>query len=170
MNRARIHRFWRISSLLREIPPAAATRPAAGGFSLAPRTASRIGGPGKFSVGFALAWLLLSLALTLNAQSLTAQPLPQPPHLEAKEKKELLDRYSKQLDVELGLLTALDQLDRDSTEMDNKIIKLAVERAQATDALVASEEATSGSVMLKAERIFPSSNGFSHVSLCSSLP
>src|SRR5215831_10144822 len=32
--------------------------------------------------------------------------------------------------------------------------------------LVASDEATSGSVMAKAERIFPSSSGFSHCSFC----
>ena len=36
--------------------------------------------------------------------------------------------------------------------------------------LVASEEATSGSVMAKAERISPSSSGFSHFSLISSEP
>ena len=36
--------------------------------------------------------------------------------------------------------------------------------------LVASEEATPGSVMTKAERILPSSRGFSHFSLCSGEP
>ena len=35
---------------------------------------------------------------------------------------------------------------------------------------VASEEATSGSVMQKAERISPSSSGLSHFSCCSGLP
>jgi septal ring factor EnvC (AmiA/AmiB activator) len=83
-------------------------------------------------------WLLATLVV---AQAGLAQPLPQPPHLEGAEKKALLDRYAKQLDQELGLLTALDQLDRDSTEMDNQIVKLSVERAQATDALVAAEDA-----------------------------
>lgn len=83
-------------------------------------------------------WLLATLAI---APPVPAQPLPQPPHLEGAEKKALLDRYAKQLDQELGLLTALDQLDRDSTEMDNQIVKLSVERAKATDALVAAEDA-----------------------------
>ena len=36
--------------------------------------------------------------------------------------------------------------------------------------LVASEEATSGSVIEKQERICPSSNGFSHRCFCSSVP
>jgi hypothetical protein len=36
--------------------------------------------------------------------------------------------------------------------------------------LVASEEATSGSVMAKHERIFPSSSGRSQRSFCSSVP
>src|SRR5690554_8208709 len=36
--------------------------------------------------------------------------------------------------------------------------------------LVASEEATSGSVIQNAERISPASNGFSHFSCCSGLP
>jgi hypothetical protein len=36
--------------------------------------------------------------------------------------------------------------------------------------LVASEEATSGSVMAKAERISPASRGSSHSRFCSSLP
>ena len=36
--------------------------------------------------------------------------------------------------------------------------------------LVASEEATSGSVMAKAERISPASNGRSHWSCCSAVP
>src|SRR5690606_32493805 len=36
--------------------------------------------------------------------------------------------------------------------------------------LVASEEATSGSVMLKHERISPFSKGFNHFSFCSSVP
>src|SRR5919109_5649771 len=35
--------------------------------------------------------------------------------------------------------------------------------------LVASDEATFGSVMAKAERILPSSNGFSHFFFCSSV-
>lgn len=82
--------------------------------------------------------ILLSL---LVAWPVLAQPLPQPPHLEGAEKKALLDRYAKQLDTELGLLKALDELDRDSTEIDNQIVKLAVQRAQATDALVAAEDA-----------------------------
>ncbi len=83
-------------------------------------------------------WLLAIVAI---AQTAHAQPLPQPPHLEGAEKKALLDRYAKQLDTELGLLKALDELDRDSTEIDNKIVKLSVERAEATDALVAAEDA-----------------------------
>ena len=62
-------------------------------------------------------WLLAILGTALTVH---AQPLPQPPHLEGAEKKALLDRYAKQLDTELGLLTALDELDRDSTENDNK--------------------------------------------------
>ena len=36
--------------------------------------------------------------------------------------------------------------------------------------LVASDEATSGSVMQNADRIVPSSNGSSHCFFCSSLP
>src|SRR5579863_1343623 len=36
--------------------------------------------------------------------------------------------------------------------------------------LVASEEATSGSVMAKHERISPASSGFSHFSFCSVVP
>ncbi len=36
--------------------------------------------------------------------------------------------------------------------------------------LVASDEATSGSVMQNAERISPASSGFSHCSFCSALP
>ena len=36
--------------------------------------------------------------------------------------------------------------------------------------LVASEEATSGSVMQKVDRMRPSSSGVSHRSFCSSLP
>ena len=35
---------------------------------------------------------------------------------------------------------------------------------------LASEEATSGSVMANAERISPASSGFSHRSFCSSVP
>jgi len=35
---------------------------------------------------------------------------------------------------------------------------------------VASDEATLGSVMAKAERIFPSSSGLSHCSFCSGEP
>ena len=84
------------------------------------------------------AWLFAILAVAQLAQ---VQPLPAPPHLEGAEKKALLDRYAKQLDTELGLLKALDELDRDSTEIDNKLVKLAVERAEATDALVAAEDA-----------------------------
>ena len=84
---------------------------------------------------------LWPLAIALVAHVAIAQPLPQPPHLAGAEKKALLDRYAKQLDTELGLLKALDELDRDSTEIDNKIVKLAVERAQATDALMAAEDA-----------------------------
>lgn len=83
---------------------------------------------------FLLPGLLLS-AICLG------QPLPQPPHLEPPERKALLDRYAKQLDTELGLLTKLDELDRDATEIDTQIIKLSVSRAQATDALVAAEDA-----------------------------
>jgi hypothetical protein len=36
--------------------------------------------------------------------------------------------------------------------------------------LVASEEATRGSVMAKQERIFPSSSGSSHSRFCASVP
>src|SRR5882762_9661032 len=36
--------------------------------------------------------------------------------------------------------------------------------------LVASEDATSGSVIEKHDRIFPASSGFSHFSFCSSVP
>src|SRR5690625_1043200 len=36
--------------------------------------------------------------------------------------------------------------------------------------LVASDDATSGSVMEKQERISPANNGFSHCSFCSSVP
>jgi hypothetical protein len=36
--------------------------------------------------------------------------------------------------------------------------------------LVASEEATAGSVMAKAERMAPSSSGRSHCSFCAGLP
>src|SRR5690349_231065 len=43
-------------------------------------------------------------------------------------------------------------------------------RAMLARMLVASEEATSGSVMQKQERISPASNGLSHCSFCSSVP
>ncbi len=36
--------------------------------------------------------------------------------------------------------------------------------------LVASEEATSGSVIRKAERISPFNSGFSHLAFCAALP
>ena len=84
---------------------------------------------------------LLLAGMWLLAMPALAQPLPQPPHLEGKERKELLDRYQKSLETELGLLTALDQLDRDASEADTQIIKLSVERAKATDALMQAEDA-----------------------------
>src|SRR5258708_37077446 len=43
-------------------------------------------------------------------------------------------------------------------------------RSTLVEMLVASDEATSGSVMQKADLISPSSNGISHRSTCSALP
>ena len=54
----------------------------------------------------------------------------------------------------------------------DEFVERLVERARRIELsmLVASLEATSGSVMAKAERILPASRGLSHCSRCSAVP
>lgn len=93
------------------------------------------------TLNFALTGVLILVTAAVHSPCAEAQPLPQPPQLEPKERKELLERYQKTLETELGLLTALDQLDRDAADADTQIIKLSVERAKSTDALMQAEDA-----------------------------
>ena len=83
---------------------------------------------------------LLGLALCCAPAVLSAQPLPQAPNLDAAARKALSERYAKALSSELGLLKALDQLDRDADDLDARMVRLSVERAAATDKLSAQED------------------------------
>ncbi len=60
--------------------------------------------------------------------------------LDAQEKQALALRYAAALQTELGLLKALDQIDRDAVELDGQIVRLSVDRAQATDAMQQAEK------------------------------
>lgn len=77
---------------------------------------------------------LLGICLALPALAQVPQ------RLDPQQRKDLAERYGQALQQELGLLKALDQLDRDAVEIDAKIVRLSVERAQATDALTEAED------------------------------
>ena len=89
---------------------------------------------------------VLWLGVTVPA-SAAAQTAKGSLSVDAAERKGLVERYGKALEQELGLLKALDQLDRDASVIESRIVKLATERATATDTLVAAEDARA-----KAER------------------
>jgi septal ring factor EnvC (AmiA/AmiB activator) len=60
--------------------------------------------------------------------------------LDAADKLALNQRYAAALQTELGLLKALDQIDRDAVDLDGQIVRLSVDRAKATDAMQAAEQ------------------------------
>lgn len=81
-----------------------------------------------------LAYVLSALALVLAGPA-AAQGVK----LDPADKQALTQRYAAALQTELGLLKALDQIDRDAAELDGQIVRLSVDRAKATDAMQAAE-------------------------------
>ncbi len=90
------------------------------------RLPARLAGP-KDLCG---AWLL-SVALLLCASPVQA--------LDDSDKTALNARYGKALETELGLLKALDQLDRDAVDIDAQLVHMSIDRAKATDTLQQAE-------------------------------
>ncbi len=78
--------------------------------------------------------------LSVPARSAT-DVLGQPERLDEGERRQLNDRYAKTLASELGLLQALDRLDRMVEGIERRLVRLGVQRAAATDALRVAETA-----------------------------
>lgn len=80
-------------------------------------------------LGFVAA-LLIALGAPLQLAAATeARPLS------PEERSDLLKRYEKALQTELGLLKTLDELDQRADKLDGQIVRLSVDLAQATDAM-----------------------------------
>lgn len=60
--------------------------------------------------------------------------------LSADERADLLKRYEKALQTELGLLKTLDELDQRADKLDEQIVRLSVTLANATDAMLQAEK------------------------------
>ena len=80
------------------------------------------------------------LAATLLLATLGAGHADAQPRLDAVSRKDLDSRYGQALQAELGLLQALDKLDRDASDIDAQILRLGLERAHATDVLTQAED------------------------------
>ncbi len=75
----------------------------------------------------------------------------QPERLDKATRESLHARYGRVLAKELGLLQALDRLDRDAVEADKRLARLALERADATTALRKAETLRAGAERRLAE-------------------
>ena len=60
--------------------------------------------------------------------------------LSAEERADLLKRYEKALQTELGLLKTLDELDQRADKLDEQIVRLSVALANASDAMLQAEK------------------------------
>ena len=78
--------------------------------------------------------------LSVPARSAT-DLLNQPERLDEGERRQLNERYAKVLATELGLLQALDHLDHRIEATEQRLARLGVQRASATDALRQAETA-----------------------------
>lgn len=81
--------------------------------------------------------LAVAATLALGAGAVAAQAAPS---TDAEARRDLANRYGKAIEAELGLLKALDRLDRDASDIEAKVVRLSVERAKATDALTQAED------------------------------
>jgi len=115
---------------------------------------ARLPSPRLATAGLLLGALLLLPGLALAAPvALSGDPglsVParsatdlrgQPDRLDEQERKQLNDRYGKVLASELGLLKALDDLDRRVEATEQRLARLGVQRAAATDELRQAETA-----------------------------